>query len=182
MIFTSVCDLSSIAGIKWVSTDEFYIETLENGCNTFLTVPSVHRWSGRGPVPLGGGASSTARELRRERGLVGTRLFISKETREDEEWDTCGSNSYYLWRGGPFAKQLSHRGSVMEWLPTDCNQMSLDCLSLGSDWVQHHLVMKQRVCAWVCVCRWVKRSRQTLRIKGTMKVCILRSTIFVWLI
>lgn len=38
------------------------------------------RWSGRGPVSLGGGSSGATGELRGERGLVGTRLVASKGT------------------------------------------------------------------------------------------------------
>lgn len=43
----------------------------------------VCRWSGRGPVAYGGGASSAPRELRGEGGIVGTRLLTSMETCND---------------------------------------------------------------------------------------------------
>lgn len=48
------------------------------------------RWSGRGSVTHGRGATGTARELRWKRGIIGTRLFTSPEAyrdnlREDEE-------------------------------------------------------------------------------------------------
>lgn len=44
----------------------------------------MHRWSRRGPVSLGGGASGVAGELRGERGIIGTCLFTSKETCTDK--------------------------------------------------------------------------------------------------
>lgn len=92
----------------------------------------VHRWPRRGPVPLGRGASSAAWELGGERGIIGTRLLISKETCDDnlragmrnevegdlweERWLTVGVSVCLLERpsrGGSVTESDSRRTGAM---------------------------------------------------------------------
>lgn len=92
----------------------------------------MHRWPGRSSVPLSRGASSAAWELGGERGIIGTRLLISKETCDDnlragmrnetegdlweERWLTVGVSVCLLERpsrGGSVTESDSRRTGAM---------------------------------------------------------------------
>lgn len=133
------------------------------------------RWSGRGSVTHGGGATSTARKLKWERGIIGTRLFTSPEAyrdnlREDEERG----------RGRPMGEWVmicgeSHclRGSWATEGGWWTHSQRTGAKSLGLFWyflkrVRRHLVLNHIVCAYMH-----KRGYATLGIKRTMTDCVL---------
>lgn len=122
----------------------------------------VHRWPRRGPVPLGRGASSAAWELGGERGIIGTRLLISKETCDDnlragmrnetegdlweERWLTVGVSVCLLERpsrGGSVTESDPRRTGAMSFVLFGAQQFLKSQTQLSNE--------PTSVCACVCV-------------------------------
>lgn len=148
-----------------------------------------HRWSGRGPVTLGGGASSPAGELGRERGIIGNGLITSKETCKDNLRDGMRNKINADLLVIIYRDSVCYRSSLVAELQRQNDSWRTGARSFGLFRTQQYLkrvktsLSNEPMSVWVfvCVCMGARVCMNEI-IKWTMIDCILYTTIFVWFI